>query len=190
MNKHLLSAALVAAFGLTGIANAAAADGKISFSGSISAQTCTIKGGTGTDGAATDFTVKLPTVATSALSAADKTAGETPFTVIIGGAGQTGCTDGKVSALHFEGLTSPVNSATGRLTNKATTDAATKVEVALLNKANAVINLSSGENADGSAESITGNTATLKYGARYHATGGASTAGQVSTYVNYSVVYR
>lgn len=193
MNKHLLSAALVAAFGLTAIGNASAADGKITFTGTISDQTCTVTGGTGTNGAAGDFTVTLPTVATTALSAADKVAGETPFTVIIGGAGQTGCgagTPSKVARLHFEPLSSPVSSATGRLINQAAAGAATLVEVELLNKANQPINISTGANATGSEETITSNTATLKYGARYHATGGASTAGAVSTYVNYSVVYK
>lgn len=190
MKKHLLSAALVAAFGFSAIGNASASDGKITFTGTISAATCTVKGGTGTDSAASDFTVTLPTVSTTALSAADKSAGDTPFTVVVGGAGQTGCTDGKVAALKFEALSSPVSSSTGRLTNHTAAGAATQVEIALLNKGNEVINLATGDKSSGSEETIASNSATLKYGARYVATGGAATAGSVSSYINYSVTYR
>jgi len=190
MKKHLLSAALVAAFGFSAIGAASASDGKITFSGTISAVTCTVKGGTGTNSTTTDFTVTLPTVATTALAAADKTAGDTPFTVVVGGSGQTGCTDGKVAALRFEALSSPVSASTGRLTNHTAAGAATNVEIALLNKANEVINLSSNDKSSGSEETLTGNTATLKYGARYVATGGAATAGSISSFVNFSVVYR
>ncbi|GGD46699.1 fimbrial protein [Pseudoxanthomonas indica] len=192
MKKHLLSAALLAVLGFSTIGAASAVDGKITFTGTISDQTCSVTGGTGTNGAAGDFTVTLPTVATTALSAADKVAGETPFTVVIGGSGQTGCgagTPAKVARLHFEALSSPVSASTGRLINQAASGA-TKVEVELLSKDNKPINIATGENATGSEETITGNTATLKYGARYHATGGASTAGAVSTYVNYTIVYK
>lgn len=188
MNKTLLSAALVAAFGLTAIGNAAAADGKITFNGMITDVTCTVKGGEGTDGGAQNFTVTLPTVSVTALNAADKVAGETPFTVILGGSGEANCTNGKVAYLRFEPLSSPVDAATGRLINQAA-GGATKVQVELLNKGKAPINLYTGANADGSKETISGNTATLQYGAQYHATGGASTAGAVSTFANYSVVY-
>lgn len=192
MNKHLLSAALVAVVSFSAIGAASAADGKITFTGTISDQTCTVKGGTGTNGATGDFTVTLPTVATSALSAADKIAGETPFTVILGGSGETGCgagTPSKVASLRFEPLSSPVSASTGRLLNQAA-GGATNVEVALLNKSKAVINIATGANATGSEEAITNNTATLQYAAQYHATGGAATAGAVSTFVNYSVVYK
>lgn len=189
MKKTLISAALVAAFGLTAIGNAAAADGKITFTGMITDVTCTVKGGTGTDGAAQNFTVALPTVSTTALNAVDKVAGETPFEVILGASGQTGCTNGKIASLRFEPLSSPVNQATGRLVNQAA-GGATQVEVELLNKAKAPINLYTNAGGAGSEETIAGNTATLKYGAQYHATVGASTAGAVNTFVNYSVTYR
>lgn len=189
MNKTLLSAAMVAAFGLSTIATASAADGKITFVGQITDVTCTVKGGTGTDGGLQNFTVTLPTVSTTALAAVDQVAGETPFEVIIGASGQTGCTNGKIAVLRFEPLSSPVNQATGRLINQAA-GGATNVEVELLNKAKAPINLYTNANGAGSEETIAGNTATLKYGAQYHATNGASTAGAVNTFANYSVIYR
>lgn len=190
MFKNLLSASLVATLGMSVIASASAADGKITFTGTISDSTCTVTGGSGTNGGVSDFTVALPTVQVDALSAADKVAGATPFEVKLGGSTSTGCKDAKVASLYFEPTSAPINAATGRLTNQSSSSAATNVEVELLNKANTAINLATGANAAGSEETITGSTATLKYTAQYHATGGKSTAGGVSTYVNYSVVYK
>ncbi|MDR0184018.1 fimbrial protein [Lysobacter arvi] len=187
MSKTLICAALFSALGFTSL-SAAAADGKITFTGTISDVTCTIKGGDNTNGGTSNFTVTLPSVSTTALAAAGQTAGDTPFSVIVGGSGQSGCKDGKIAKLWFETSTPTVDAANGgRLKNTASAGA-TNVLVGLLNKANAPIDLSDNTGVDGSEETIADNTATLQYTAQYYATGAAG-AGDVNTYVNYSVVY-
>ena len=183
MSKILISAALFAAAGFTSL-SAAAADGKITFNGTISDVTCTITGGDNTDGGTSNFTVNLPSVSTSALASSGQSAGDTPFSVVLGGAN---CKD-KIAKLWFESSTPTIDAANGgRLKNTASGGAA-NVLVGLLNKAGAAINLSTNAGGDGSKEQIAGNTATLKYTAQYYATG-VATAGAVNTYVNYSVVY-
>lgn len=187
MSKTLISAALFAAMSLTSL-SAAAADGTITFSGNISTVTCTVKGGDNTDGGASDFTVGLPSVSTTALKAAGESAGDTRFSVVIGGAGQTGCTNGKVARLRFETTTQTIDAANGGRLKNTAAGGASNVLVGLLNKGNAPINLSNDAGIEGSKEQIAGNTATLLYTAQYYATAPA-TAGDVNTFVNYSVVY-
>lgn len=187
MSKTLISAALFAAIGITSL-SAAAADGKITFTGKISDVTCTIKGGDNTDGGTSNFTVKLPSVSTTALATAGQSAGDTPFSVVVGGSGQTGCTNGKIAKMWFETSTPTVDAAHGGRLKNTASGGATNVLVALLNKAGATIDLSNNAGGEGSKEEIADNTATLKYTAQYYATG-AATAGDVNTYVNYSVVY-
>jgi len=187
MSKTLISAAVFAAIGFTSL-SAAAADGKITFTGKISDVTCTIKGGDNTDGGASNFTVKLEPVSVTALKTSGESAGDKPFSVIVGGAGQTGCTNGKIAKMWFESSTPTVDAAHGgRLKNTASAGA-TNVLVGVLNKAGSTINMSNNAGGDASAETIADNTATLQYTAQYYAIG-AATAGDVSTYVNYSVVY-
>jgi len=187
MSKTLISAALFAAMGLTSL-SAAAADGKITFTGNISDVTCTIKGGDNTNGGAKDFTVELQSVSRTALASAGQVAGDVPFSVIIGGSGQAGCTNGKLAKMWFESSTPTIDAANGGRLKNTASGGATNVLVGLLNKAGANINLSNNTGGDGSQETIAGNTATLQYTAQYYATGAAG-AGDVNTYVNYSVVY-
>jgi len=187
MSKTIVSAALFAALATASL-SAAAADGKITFTGTISDVTCTVKGGTNTDGGVNNFTVALPTVSTTALASAGQSAGDTPFTVIIGGSGQTKCKDGKIAALWFESSTPTVDAANGGRLKNTAASGATNVLVGLLNKAGAPIDMSNNANGKGSEETIVGDTATLKYTAQYYATA-ASTSGAVNTYVNYSVTY-
>jgi major type 1 subunit fimbrin (pilin) len=186
MNKHLISSALVAVFALSAVATASAQDGKITFDGSVSDSTCTVTGGAGA-GAGKDFTVSLPSVAKGTLATNGAFGGDTSFQVTVGGAGQTGCTDGKVASLRFDSTSANINAATGRLVNKAATGAAANVEVELYS-AKGSINLLTNANTDGGGAAIASNTAKLTYGARYRATG-AATAGAVNTFINYSVVY-
>jgi hypothetical protein len=104
--KHIkLASALVVAMGIvaTGVASAAASTGgTITFTGAVTDETCTIKGGSGTDGGTGNFTVALDAVPASALAAAGDTAGNKPFQVIIGGSNQPTCQDGKVATMSFE----------------------------------------------------------------------------------------
>jgi major type 1 subunit fimbrin (pilin) len=196
MKKTLFSAALALAFGLVAV-QASAADGTITFNGQITDTTCTITGG----GAATgtgNITVTLPTVSTSALPADGKTAGDTAFSLILGGG--TNCTNGKTASLWVETTATPaLDTSTGALKNQAA-GGATNVQVRMVNPANnQPINL--GINAavtngatlvaasNQPAATIAGNTATLNYVGQYLAKGGAATAGAVTTYLTYSMQY-
>jgi len=187
MSKTIVSAALFAALATASL-SAAAADGKITFTGTISDVTCTVKGGTNTDGGTSNFTVALPTVSTTALAAAGQSAGDTPFTVIIGGPSQPKCKDGAIASLWFESSTPTVDAANGGRLKNTATSGATNVLVGLLNANGAPINMSNNTNAAASGVKIVDTTATLNYTAQYYATA-AATAGAVNTYVNYSVVY-
>ncbi|WP_342316336.1 fimbrial protein [Lysobacter sp. FW306-1B-D06B] len=165
-------------------APAFAADGSITFNGEILDSTCTVTGGAGTDGGVKDLTVTLPTIQKAALAAANQVAGETPFTIVIGGAGQTGCVNGKTAKLWWEQSGSDIDTATGRLKNNG--GSATNVQIDVKNSAGASINFAT--NANPSTAVIAGNTATLNYAAQYYATA-AATAGTVTSKVIYSVAY-
>jgi|GEM_PF-174923 major type 1 subunit fimbrin (pilin) len=196
MKKLILSAALTASFGLVAL-QASAADGVITFTGEVTDVTCSLSGG----GAATgtgDLTVALPTVGAGSLSADGQTVGDTNFSLVLGG--DESCSNGKTAAMWIESSATPaLDAATGALKNQQA-DGAENVQVRLINPANSQpINLA--VNADvvngasvvassnQPAASISGNTATLNYTAQYLASGGAATAGQVSTYLTYSMQY-
>lgn len=178
---------LISALLLVGAATvsqvASAADGTITFNGSIAAQTCTINGnGSGSN----NFNVPLPNVSTSALATAGQAAGSTPFNISL-----TACTpaSGNVHTYFEPGPT--VNTATGNLI--VAPGGATNVEIRLLNKD---ANLSpvklgaadASQNSKSVAISAAG-TAMLEYYAEYYATG-AATAGAATSSVMYSLVYQ
>ncbi|HDR9585873.1 TPA: type 1 fimbrial protein [Burkholderia stabilis] len=76
--KASAAAALAVTGGLPAMAHAV--HGTITFTGAVTAQTFTINGnGTGSK----DFTVALPSVSTSALPAAGRVAGQTPFNITL-----------------------------------------------------------------------------------------------------------
>lgn len=189
--KHIkLASALVVAMGIAaaGVASAAASTGgTITFTGAVTDQTCTIKGGSGTDGGTGNFTVALDPVPASALAAAGDTAGNKPFQVIVGGAGQTTCQDGKVATMSFETSSPRIDPATGALTN-ALSGQATNTEVQVLDGTGTAIALNDPANAVQSP-AIVNNTATIDFQAQYLAANGGATSGLVSTDVLYQVTY-
>ncbi|WP_342315905.1 fimbrial protein [Lysobacter sp. FW306-1B-D06B] len=187
MNKNLLSAAMVAALGFSVVGTAAAADGKITFKGDITDVTCTVTAGTGITGSNGNFAVAMGSVNKSALATLGARAADTPFSLVIGGSGQTGCTDGKVVKLRFEPAQSPVDMTTGRLTNAAGT--APVVQVGLLNKNKADINLADPTDAANIGETISANTATMNYWAQMYAPATGVGSGTVDTFVMYSLQY-
>ncbi|MFY3152448.1 fimbrial protein [Achromobacter xylosoxidans] len=158
---------------------AAAADGTIQFNGRITAQTCTINGGSGRD-----FTVTLPTVSASSLSAADATAGNTRFQIAL-----TNCTPqaGNVRAFfeHVAG-TNPsgdLNIATGN-------GNAANVRIRLLNANGSRIVVGAPEPLQNSqSTALSEGAATLVYAAQYVATGQA-TAGAATASVQYTIAYQ
>ncbi|RQT12205.1 fimbrial protein [Burkholderia contaminans] len=180
MSKKAFSI-LLATAGLIAAANSAhAADGTITITGEITAQTCTISG----DGGGKDFTVMLPTVSTSALSSSGTTAGRKPFKIALSNCSPN---SGNVSVYFEPGTT--VNAATGQLRNA--TGSATNVEVGLLNKDGSNIKLGAAlAQQNSQIVAISGGAATLDYSAQYVATGGAATAGTVGTSVLYSLAYQ
>ncbi|MNN31638.1 Type-1 fimbrial protein, A chain precursor [compost metagenome] len=189
MQKSLLSIMLATGLGIAGLApmTTFAADGTIYFNGMIEEATCTVSGGTGTDGGIGDITVTLPTVSKSALDASGRTAGDTPFELIFGGQPNDKCTDGKIVSLHFEPTLSggAVNASTGNLKNLAASGASS-VEVGLRDNAYAPINLYT--SAGSPQGTVASGTATVKYIGQYVATGAAG-SGPVATQVAYSVQY-
>ncbi|WP_434629542.1 fimbrial protein [Chromobacterium sp. CV08] len=173
--KQFVTAALI---GLGVYSSGAmASDGKITVTGNIVAQTCTIAGNSGQN-----VTVTLPTVGTSALASAGQTAGSTPFSINL-----SNCPSGlKNAQTRFE-VGPTVDSASGNLLNSTGTGSATNVEVQLLNNSSNAINLNN--NANSQVVPISGGNATMNYYAQYIATGAAG-AGSVSTSVQYSMTYQ
>lgn len=186
MNKYLKIGLFTI---LAGAGSAAAAeDGTITFDGTISDATCAITGGDAQgESTSPDFTVHLPSVSTTALATAGQRAGDTPFFIKLSGAN---CTNNKVASVFFElAQSTNINTTTGNLRNTVTTGGADKVEIGLLDSSKAVMNLNTANNSPKTA-TITGNTARFDYWAQYVATGGAATAGKVTTDVVYSIKYQ
>lgn len=183
MNKTLLSAALIAGFGVAALAPQAAnaSDGTVTFAGKVTASTCTINVGTTSGGSSS--TVTLPTVDVASLSAAGKVAAPTPFSIYL-----TACTfanAGNVGVYFEPGANTQTD---GNLKNTAATN---NVEIQLLNSTQGVMTLNSASGAqNGTTAAVTtsSTSATLNYYAQYYATA-AATAGTVGSSVTYSVVY-
>ena len=178
--KHTLSTAtVVAALALAFSSAANAADGTITFTGTISAQTCTINGN-GSGG--TSFAVTLPTVAASALATDGATSGRTPFSIAVSGCSTK---SGTVSTWFEPGAT--VDATTHRLTNGAPGGAA-NVQIGLLEK-DATTAVHPGIASQKANIDTTTGDAKLDYFAEYVATGGPAGSGAVSSSVTYSMVY-
>ncbi|HBR1958479.1 TPA: type 1 fimbrial protein [Klebsiella quasipneumoniae subsp. quasipneumoniae] len=186
--KGMASAAAVMIFAPT---VALAADGKVTFNGEIITNTCTVISGD------KNKIVTLPTVQVSALSAANQTAGTTPFTI-----GLENCTGASDVSVYFE--PNEYVSTEGRLKNTIPADdsndsnkGAKNVDIELLNNNHGVINLAN-QTIDPKTGKVTGGnstvvtpvdgSATLPFYARYFATNAAE-AGKVSSYVNFTIVY-
>jgi len=188
VKKQALIIALLAASGFAST-SAFAADGTINITGEIQGLTCSVSGGPGTaPGTGGDFGVELPTVQTSALTSDGATAGSKPFSIQLGTLGGAACADGTNAAIVYEATSPMINPATGNLRNTVSGAHATNVEVQIMDMTNnAPMNLASGTAS--SQVVVAGNTAVLPFAARYIAAGGAATAGEVETSVQYSVTF-
>lgn len=178
---------LLSAFLIVGAATASqvafAVDGTITFTGKVTAQTCTISGGTGTSA---DFTVTLPTVAASALSTAGATALNVPFRIAL-----SDCTPAAGATVHayFE-PSSFIDSTTNNVKPDETVAGfATNVQIRLLNQQGEQILLGKAD-ADQNSPTVTlrDGKGTLNFAAQYYATG-AATAGTVNTKLQYTLIY-
>lgn len=184
MKKILLSAAVMVGLGLGVSTVASAADGTITFTGQISATTCTINGNGGGDGV-TNFTVQMPEVQTTAFANAGTPTGSTPYNITIGGPTDTGCTNGTPVSIAYESASPDIDPTNGNLMNTGT---AGGVQVQLLNGDRSVINLAT--NPVSAPQTIANNTAVIPFFAQYIAPDvTAVTAGTVNSAVLYSVKY-
>jgi major type 1 subunit fimbrin (pilin) len=200
MNKTLLSAALIAGFGVAAFAppaaRAAATDsGTITIQGKVLSSTCSVNVN---DSGSTSGTVTLPDVAMSALNANGTGAyapSATPFTLAL-----TGCPTTpagvKVGAQFYS---TNADTTTGNGTLQNSTGSAAGVEVQLLDGSNAPVTI----NNSASAYALTDNSnvtdqtalssgsATLDYTAQYYVTNLTTlAAGTVTTTVNYQINYQ
>ncbi|KVQ34610.1 fimbrial protein [Burkholderia cepacia] len=185
MQTKLLSALL-----LVGAATASqvafAADGTITFSGNVTAQTCTISG----NGGSKNFTVKLPTVPASSLATSGATAGATPFNIALTGCSPATGTNA-TSAVHAYFEAGPtINTTTGNLV--VAPGGATNVEIQLLNASDeSAVKLGQADASQNSKPVNIGTdgTATLQFYAQYYATGAAK-AGAANSSVMYTIAYQ
>ncbi|WP_449426706.1 fimbrial protein [Rhodanobacter umsongensis] len=196
MNKTLLSAALIAGFGVAALAPQAAnaaSGGTITFSGSITTSTCAVTvGGTNTSptGNAT-ATVTLPNVvaANTTLTTAGSSAGWTQFTLNL-----TGCPaslSGYTNVYpYFTG--SGIDTGTGYLTNTGT--ASSNVEIALSNTAatgSTALTLGGASGAQNAGTLAISSTASaFTYWAGYVATAVPVLPGPVTATVQYNLNYQ
>jgi major type 1 subunit fimbrin (pilin) len=181
MNKTLLSAALIAGFGVAAFAPQAAqaSDGTITVTGKVVAQTCKVDSNAfGTQDA---VAVSLPLVLSPVLTTSGAVAGKTSFQMAI-----TGCDASLATVQAFFSGTN-INALTGNLVNAGT---ATKVEVQLLNSSSVVmpLNAATATLQQSPIVALSAGAATLQYFAQYISTGG-STAGTVSTSVAFTMNY-
>lgn len=154
-----------------------AADGTITFTGNVTAQTCTIAGNGGTS----NFSVALPTVSASSLATAGATAGRTPFNIALSNCAQSG----NVHTFFEQGPT--IDTSTGNLLVNA--GGASNVEIQLQNSDFSTIALNQPDSTQGSKTvAISSGAATLNYYAQYFATGAAN-AGAANSSVMYTMSY-
>lgn len=186
----LLTKATMLAVLLSAGAAAAAEDGTITFTGTISDATCVITGGDATgESSSPDFTVTLPSVSVTALDNAGRRAGDTPFFIKLSGAE---CPNGKVASVYFElGQSTNIDTTTGNLKNTVakTSGGADKVQVGLLDSDKTILNLNTA-NDTAKQVTISGHEARFDYWAQYVANGGPATAGTVASDVVYSIKYQ
>lgn len=161
---------------LAGLAsNAFAYDAQINITGELTDSTCQINGGN----SPAIQNITLPTLSKTALSSAGSWAGRVPVSFALSGCdvATTGAT------ATFEN--GPNISVDGNMKNLATTNAATNVEVQLLDAAGAALNLA----ADTTSTAITAGAGALQFFAQYYSKDGTATAGQVVSHVELSLNY-
>ena len=190
--KHIKLAAAAAFVLAIGAAGSAAADnGVIRFTGTVTDSTCVVSGGSGTTGQIGNFTVDLDPVTTTALNTAGNTAGHKSFQLVFSNGNGGGCPANGSSTANFRYLASsqPVDAATGNLRNTVLgiEGGASNVQLQLLDNADNEIDL---RNDTGRTHTLDPNApVAVSYGVQYIATGAAATAGGVRSFVEYQVNY-
>ncbi|GLQ50145.1 fimbrial protein [Dyella flava] len=190
MKKIKLGSALaVMGLAVAGGAANAADGGVITFHGVVTDTTCTVQGGSGTDGGVNNFSVALNGVDANILDRAAKTANATAFQVLVGGPDEPSCGagDGKVASMSFLASSPQVDGATGNLNNLLTNEAG-NVQVQLLQRDGSTAIDLRDPNKGLQSANIVNHQATLQYYAQYYATA-AATPGLLETNVVYAVNY-
>ncbi|MGH8157797.1 MAG: fimbrial protein [Rhodanobacter sp.] len=186
MNKTLLSAALIAGFGVAAFtANAAnVSSGTITITGNVVTSTCAV-----TVNGSANPSVALPTIDTGTLSANGSSAGWTAVTVTLTGCSAVGGVT-KVTP-YFWG--SNINSTNGYLNNTSTGGSSAFVALSNAQSTTGALTLAGSygaQNAGNGTLPTTGTaTLTFPYFAGYVAPTGGASAGAVNTSVNYYLVY-
>ena len=158
-----------------------AADGTIDFRGNVIASTCSVEGGS-------DLTVPLPPVSTTALADVGSVAGRSAFSLAL-----TGCAVGdgnpvKVGVMFENGTN--VDQSSGRLTVDTGAKAAEGVQINVLDSQQKLIPVGAQTGASTEMAAIDADgKAKLNYFAEYYASG-AVKAGDVSSRVEYSLIYQ
>lgn len=156
-------------------------DNTVTFQGEVTSETCSVT----INGNSAKPIVLLPTVNASALAASGSVAGQATFDV-----GVTGCTGNAATATTINSVFAGNSVSTaGNLSNVAATNAATNVEVQILDTASKVIDFTSGFTGAGDLSLKAGEkSASATYTAQYYATG-VATAGAVEATMQYAVSY-
>lgn len=172
MSKSIKAAAAAAVLSLILPVVAYASDGTVTFTGQLTASTCTVDN--------PNQTVILPQVSTASLTTPGQTLGQTYFNIDL-----SNCTAGVNVSAFFEA--GPNVNAGGRLTN--TGGSATGVDVELFNTAGTAINIGVAGQTAPVVPDATG-AARLRYSAAYHRIAGSISAGNVDTSVTYAIDYQ
>lgn len=167
-----------------------AADGTITFNGTITASTCVVAGAAQTGQThSTAATINLPTLPTSAFDSGTSIAGTTNFEILL-----TGC----LATTNLQNVRALFTTAdtvsngvivAGANGNSA---AAGNIGVILQTETGAAIDVNGGTNLDpGAALPTTSGDVTMKYQASYSVvnSGAAVTAGAVYNTINYEISY-
>ncbi|WP_337262254.1 MULTISPECIES: fimbrial protein [unclassified Serratia (in: enterobacteria)] len=155
--------------------SAFAYDAQINITGELTESTCLINGGS----SPAVQNVTLPTLSKSSLTNPGAWSGRVPVNFEL-----SNCSVGTSGATAtFEN--GPNISADGNMKNLATTNAASNVEVQLLDKTATPINLA----VDTVSTPITNSAGDLQFYVQYFSKDGNASAGQVSSHVEFSMSY-
>jgi len=176
--KTLFATAVCTVLGAAIILPAQAADGTITFNGSIAATTCAVT----VNGIDASATVNLPAARLNDLLVIGNTAGATDFDIVLSKCAGLPVT-GQGAAVHFESG-SQVN-ADGRL-NPTRDGSGVELAIYPRDKGDPLM---LGQAPIAAIGNIKGGAITLPYTVKYRSNSTAPTAGAVSSSVTYSIVY-
>ncbi|HCR1139897.1 TPA: type 1 fimbrial protein [Klebsiella aerogenes] len=180
MKKAMIIAAIAAAVGFTGMAQAAST-GTITFNGELTANTCDAN----VDGQGPDATIILPTVGTNQLTTAAQTAGRTGFNINL-----SSCAGTLQTASAFFEAGSSVDLTTGHLKNVGGTATNVSLQLREESGSEAVIEAgNSNQTTNATYVDVSSGSADLPYSVEYFADG-TTTAGTVISNVVYSIQYK